>query len=214
MRTIAGIQEPGFSAAGKKAAGRAKLRVLLEEGESFLLPAARVRRLGLREGEELPEDLYREILGTARASCMRKCGFLLENRDYSVRRLEEKLRAAEYPESVIREAVEKLQEAGYLDDGRYALEFVRSHFRDRSRLRIRKDLLDRGIGEALIDRAFVELGEEEDLEAAQIAQVRHILRRRGVDAAAASYEERNRTMAFLFRKGFSGETVRASMEAR
>ncbi|MDO5132752.1 MAG: regulatory protein RecX [Eubacteriales bacterium] len=213
MSRIAAVQDRLVSAGKTKASGRRKVRVLLEGGESFVLPAGRAAGLGLREGEELPEVLHREILAEVRGSCMRKCGSLLECRDYSVRRMEEKLREAEYPESVIREAVEKLRKAGYLDDSRYAREFVRSHIRDKSRLRIRKDLLDRGIGEALIEQAFLEIGAQEDLDEAQREQIRRLLRRRGFDAAAATYEEKNKTMAFLYRKGFSAEIIRAAMES-
>ena len=91
----------------------------------------------MEQGEDLSEETYGEILQSLYKACMQRCGILLGSRDYSEQRMREKLRDAGYPGSVVDNAVEKLRKAGYLDDRRFAQSYVRSHMRDRSRLRIR-----------------------------------------------------------------------------
>ena len=110
------------------------------------------------------------------------------------------------------DAVDKLHRAGYLDDRRYARSYVRSHLQDRSRLRITRDLTERGISGTDIEEAFAEVGREEDIEEAQKEQVLRLLRKRGFDPDRATYEERQKTMAFLHRKGYPADLIRRAAE--
>ena len=164
----------------------------------------------MEQGEDLSEETYGEILQSLYKACMQRCGILLGSRDYSEQRMREKLRDAGYPGSVVDNAVEKLRKAGYLDDRRFAQSYVRSHMRDRSRLRIMRDLAEKGISEPVIEEAFAAVGEEENVDDAQKEQVLGLLRKRGFDPGAASYEERQKTMAFLH-KGDKGETGDGSL---
>ena len=108
----------------------------------------------MEEGGELAEEIYAGLFESLRTACMRKCGSLLGSRDYSVKRLREKLCDAGFPAAVIDEAVEKLERAGYLNDIRFAQSYVRSHMRDRSRLRIMRDLAGKGISETVMAPAL------------------------------------------------------------
>ena len=75
-----------------------------------------------------------------RKECLRKCGVLLAQRDYTCSRLREKLLSSGFAEEVVEMTLESLREAGYLNDERYANNFVQAHWADQSRLRIRRDL--------------------------------------------------------------------------
>jgi regulatory protein len=193
---------------GTSCSGRGRIRVTLDDGESFLFSSLKAARLGFAEGKELSEDTYTQIMQSLQSACMQRCGTLLGARDYSECRLREKLIEAGFPDSIVEEAVGKLQKAGYLDDRRFARSYIRSHIQDRSRLRIKRDLADRGIPLADIENAFAEVGEEEDLEEAQREQVVRLLRKRGFDPDRATYEEKQKTMAFLHRKGYSTDLIR------
>jgi regulatory protein len=184
----------------------------LEDGESFVLTSSKVSRLGLEEGGEIAEETFEEIMKSLRAACMQRCGTLLGSRDYSEQRLREKLCDAGFPAPLVEDAVDKLHRAGYLDDRRYARSYVRSHLQDRSRLRITRDLAERGISGTDIEEAFAEVGLEEDIEEAQKEQVLRLLRKRGFDPDRATYEERQKTMAFLHRKGYPADLIRRSAE--
>lgn len=199
--------------AGRRGRGTWRVRVTPEKGEPFTISARRAARLGLRPGEELSPEVHEEILQTLRASCMQRCGTLLGSRDYPERRLRAKLEDAGYPASIIGECMEKLRQAHYLDDRRYAQTYVRSHLSDRSSLRIRRDLSERGIPDEYIEEAFAEIGEETDPDQAQLDQIRHLLKKRGYEPGEADYAMRQKTMAFLHRKGFETDLIRRAMEA-
>lgn len=187
---------------------RGRVRVTLEDGDSFVLPSMKASRLGLEEGTELSEDAYEEILQSLRSACMQRCGSLLGSRDYSESRLREKLSAAGFPSTVTEDAIEKLRKAGYLDDRRFAQSYVRTHIRDRSRLRIIRDLTGKGISGADIEEAFEAVAEEENLEDAQREQVQRLLQKRGFDPRQATFEEKQKTMAFLHRRGYPTDLIR------
>lgn len=214
MHVILSIEQIGnrsrtrCGADGTSSHVRGRCRVTMEDGESFVLSSSKVSRLGFEEGGEIEAETYEEIMKSLRAACMQRCGTLLGSRDYSEQRLREKLSDAGYPASVVEDAVGKLHRAGYLDDRRYACSYVRSHLNDRSRLRIMRDLADRGISGTDIEEAFAEVGREEDLEKAQREQVLRLLRKRGFDSDRATYEEKQKTMAFLHRKGYSTDLIR------
>ena len=199
------------------AAGRghvpSRVRVTPEEGEPFTISGRRAVRLGLRPGEDLAPEIHREILQTLRVSCMQRCGTLLGSRDYPERRLRTKLEDAGYPASVIEECMDKLRQARYLDDRRYAQTYVRSHLSDRSRLRIRRDLSERGIPDEYIEEAFAEIEEETDPDQVQLDQIRRLLKKRGYSPEEADYAMRQKTMAFLHRKGYETDLIRRVMEA-
>lgn len=202
----------GPSSRGSRISGR--LRVTMQDGESFTISERQALRLGLESGAGMTQDVYEEILSDLRSSCMRRCGALLGNRDYTVKRLRTKLGEAGFPPLIIEECIGKLIDAHYLDDRRYAQSYVRSHLNDRSRLRITQDLMGRGIAEYVIDEAFAAAGEETDPEEAQFRQIRYLLKKRGFDPDAADFKEKQKTMAFLHRKGYDADLIRRAVECR
>ncbi len=191
--------------------GALRVRVTPEEGEAFVISGRRASRLGLRPGDELAQETYAEIMQSLRSACLQRCGTLLGSRDYPVHRLRTKLQDAGYPPSIIEDCIEKLQEAHYLDDARYAQTYLRSHLADRSLLRIRHDLMERGIPEEEIERAVEEISEETDPEEVQLARIRRLLQKRGYDPAQTDYTARQKTVAFLRRKGYGMELIRRAM---
>ena len=196
----------------RRRGGTRRVRVPPEEGEAFVISGRRASGMGLKPGDELTEEAYAEIIQSLRSACMQRCGTLLGSRDYPVHRLRTKLQEAGYPTSIIEDCIEKLQKAHYLDDARYAQTYLRSHLADRSLLRIRHDLMERGVPEDLIERAVAEISEETDPEEVQLDQIRRLLRKRGYDPAGADYTVRQKTMAFLQRKGYDMGLIRRAME--
>lgn len=189
-----------------------RMRVTPAEGEPFTISARMVCHFGLTQGGELTDEVYEEIFRSLHSSCMQRCGTLLGNRDYTQSRLRAKLEEAGYPSSIIGECIEKLKEAHYLDDRRFAQSYVRSHLRDRSLLRISHDLKDRGVPDELIEEAFAEAAEELDPEEAQMDQIRRWLHKKRYDPETADYALRQKIMMSLHRKGFEAGLIRRVMD--
>ena len=134
--------------------------------------------------------------------CLKKCGALLARRDYTCARLREKLLSGGYEEEIADWALEKLKEAHYLDDERYARNFIQAHWEDRSKLRIRTDLEERGVPSDILSEVLREESEERG-EEAEIRQIRKMMEKRRFDPENAEY---------LYRKGYTSSSVRAAMK--
>ena len=145
-----------------------------------------------------------------RKECLRKCGTLLARRDYTCARLRDKLLGSGYDDKTADWALERLREAHYLDDVRFARSFIAAHREDRSRLRIRKDLEDRGVPSEIISEVMRE-DREETGEEAEIRQILKLIKKRGFDPASADRQESGRMQAYLYRKGYAVSAIRAAI---
>ena len=143
--------------------------------------------------------------------CLKKCGALLARRDYTCARLREKLLSGGYEEEIADWALEKLKEAHYLDDERYARNFIQAHWEDRSKLRIRTDLEERGVPSDILSEVLREESEERG-EEAEIRQIRKLMEKRRFDPENAEWEEKRKMQAYLYRKGYTSSSVRAAMK--
>ena len=144
--------------------------------------------------------------------CLRKAGALLAQRDYTCMRLREKLLASGFEPEIVEETLESLREARYLDDRRFAYNYVQIHRKDRSRLRIRTDLENRGVPDDVIGEVMREESEEHGIQA-EIRQILKLMRKRGFDPSSADWEERRKMQAYLYRKGYAASSVRSAMSA-
>lgn len=145
-----------------------------------------------------------------RKECLKKCGTLLARRDYTCARLREKLLSGGFEEEIADWAMEKLKEAHYLDDERYARNFIQAHWEDRSKLRIRTDLEERGVPSDILSEVLREESEERG-EEAEIRQIRKLMEKRKFDPRNAEWEEKRKMQAYLYRKGYTSTSVRTAM---
>lgn len=184
---------------------KTKFKVYLDGKFAFVLYKGELSRYGIRENEIIQEDLVRKIetevvLKRAKLRAMH----LLEDMDRTEAGLREKLRQGFYTQEMIDGAVDYVKSFGYLNDERYAENFVRSRQGTKSRKEIRAALMQRGVAPELIDRAFELCYEEED----EAAAIRSILRKKRFDPDSADDREKQRIYGYLARKGFRYETVR------
>ena len=142
---------------------------------------------------------------------LRKCGELLSRRDYSEAKLTEKLLEADLAPDAVREAIDEMKKAHYLDDRRFASSFVRSYLGKRSRLRIRQDLKERGISSEIIDEVLAGL-DTEDAAAVEMEQIRAFLMKKNYSPETVSYSEKQKLMASLYRKGYDPELIRKAVD--
>lgn len=190
---------------------KSRVRVMTDEESVFVLYKGELRRFHICEGQEIGEAVLRAIMeeilpGRAKLRAMN----LLQNRDYTVRQLHDKLKEGGYPETVIAEALGYVEGFHYTDDCRYAVNFIRNHVQDRSRRRIEQDLLGRGIDRDTLERAWGEW-EAEGGEQNEQAMIQTLLAKKGFDCETASPKDFRKIYGFLMRKGFSAEQVKRAL---
>ena len=176
-----------------------KYRVYLNDAPAFLLYSSEVSRYCLKEGQELDENQEKEIYSAVLSKRAKlRCMNLLKTMDKTEEQLRQKLRQGEYPEPVIEEALEYVKHYHYVDDLRYARNYIDSRKDTKSRQQIRYDLLGRGISEDIIIQAW-----EETDPVDEMALILRWKEKKGFDPASADQKETQRFYQFLLRKGFS-----------
>ena len=136
---------------------------------------------------------------------------LLVRREHSRRELERKLAARGIEREEARAAVDRMAEAGWQDDGRFAASLARSRaVSGYGPLRIRIELESHGLEPGVIDAAFHALAEAGD--DGWLEQARDLVRRRfpvgAEEDSDAVWKRRRKAAEFLVRRGFDMDTVR------
>ena len=184
-------------------------RVLLEDGTSWILYKGELRAYQLESGREISEELYREIQENVIGKRAKKRAMhLLEQMDRTEAGLREKLMQNEYPPEAVESAIAYVKSYHYLDDERYARNYVRSYQDSRSKKRIRQDLLAKGIAKRLIELAL-----EEEYEGEEQQMILQLLEKKHFDSSRADAGEKRRIYAFLLRKGFRSEDILWAMRS-
>ncbi len=226
-----GVQESAFTLSRKKAAALG-LPSEFPEGDSRIMtfresitgnaqePAAEgISEWITRDAPEedrnplyITEAQWQEILSQLRGDALHRCGDLLGRTDYTTASLEKKLETDGYPREIRQQVLMELTDAHYLDDRRLAENYIRGHLGDKSKARIRQDLQQKGISPEDLEEAFASVAEETDMESKQLSQIRRLLEKKHYDPEQATWEEKQKVMAFLYRRGFSQDMIRRGME--
>ncbi len=176
----------------------------------FTISNRALAELDLREGQEVSPETESYILSVLRKECLSACGNLLKLQDYTAARLKQKLIYAGFPEDVTVRCLEEMKAARYLDDFRYAEQFIEAHRADRSLNRIREDLRARGIPEDILVKALEENASSAELGDAdpEEAQIRAFLEKKHYDPENTGYDGKMKLMASLYRRGYRAELIR------
>ena len=190
---------------------KSRSKVYLDQEFAFVLYKGELRLYHIREGAELSGEDYDTILHEVlpKRAKLRSMN-LLKSREYTSEQLRRKLREGFYPEAVIEEAIEYVASYHYIDDMRYAVDYITSQEGSRSRRRIEQDLQAKGIPRESIRKAWMEwedLGGHQD----ETAMIRTLLEKKHYDPESADRKEQQRIYGFLLRKGYSGDQIRKAM---
>lgn len=189
------------------ALSRGRYRIDMEDGTAFVLYRGELAKLDIKAGEDVPEETLsriREEILPLRAK--KRVMNLLQKRDYTTAGLREKLREGVYPETCIEEAIAYAASYGYVDDARYARDFIRYHLEGKSRTRIEQDLMRKGISRALIGEIFENLAAEGTVQDEE-EMIKALLQKKNFDKATATGQEKQKMYAFLYRRGFHAEAI-------
>lgn len=191
---------------------KTKSRVYLDGAQAFVLYKGELRKYQIREGEELDEETQRELYTQVlpKRAKLRAMN-LLKNRQYTERQLMDKLLLGGYDQETAQEAVDYVKAYRYVDDSRYACDYISCHMSSHSLKEIEQKLLQKGIDRQLIRSAMEEL-EEDGFVQDEEEMIRKLLEKKHYSAENASDKDRQRIYSYLYRKGFSIDTARRVME--
>lgn len=136
----------------------------------------------------------------------KKAMSLLQHKDRTEWELTDRLLQAGFSEEETEDAVEYVRSFHYIDDERYALRFVEIYHTSRSIKRLKQDLYKRHVPQEYIDAALEQISWD-DSEALE-KECSKLLRQKNVSGGdELSYEDRQKIMAKLYRRGFRIEDI-------
>ena len=177
-------------------------KIYIDNEFAFVLYKGELRNYKITEGKDIDNRIVEEIENSVLPKRAKLRGMsLLKNRPYTARQMYDKLKQGFYPERVIKIAIDYFESYGYIDDYQYALDYIEYHSDGRSRKRLEQDLTNKGIDRSVIQSALIgwhDSGGVIDEE----AQIKDLLRKKSYDPNNCDGKEKQKLMAFLFRKGF------------
>lgn len=173
-------------------------RLILSDAafQPIVTSAAVVRMLSLAEGDDLDRDELSAALAEAEAECARtRALYLLGYRDRSHRELVTHLTDDGYSEALAAEIARRMTELGYVDDVRFAHSWVRTRTAAGiGPVRVRRELRDKGISDAVAEATLAEAAEVSDpVQAARVLLG---------NLPLSSRADRERALRRLVRRGF------------
>ncbi len=180
-----------------------KKKIHTDEETAFALYNGEVRKYELEEGREIPEPVYQELMTVLLKRAKLRSMHLLTKKDYSEHQLRTKLMQSDYPVEIIDQAVAYLYSFHYLDDERFARNFIEYRMRSKSRRQLIYELQQKGIPQDISAGVYDEISGDSEEEAIRMA-----IAKKRINPEQASREELYKLYAFLGRKGFSQEKIR------
>ena len=154
---------------------KSRFSVSIDETFAFVLYKGELHSYGLKEGQEIGEDCYRDIMENVlpKRAKLRAMN-LLKSRSYTEKQLYDKLKG-NYPEEIIAQALSYVKSYHYIDDRQYAEDYIEYHKESRSRSRILRDLAQKGISSELASEIYEEKAgtDRAELEKEQILTLMH-----------------------------------------
>ena len=185
-----------------KTGGR-KVCVEPEYEEGIYLYPGEIRKAGLKDGMELPEQDFRQLreeYAVPRAK-KRALGILVK-KDCTEKELRDKLTGSLHDAFSVERAIAFVKENGYVDDAAYARDYLYYKRGRKSFRQIRMELTRKGIEGQILDALFEEAGGQ-DAEELRPLVLKYIRRFPEMDAAA-----KQKTYAHFCRKGYPLSLVR------
>lgn len=190
---------------------KSRVQVSIDETFAFVLYKGELCSYGLKEGQEITEEAYRDIMENLlpKRAKLRAMN-LLKNRSYTEKQLYDKLKTGGYPEEIIEQALDYVSSYHYIDDRQYAEDYIEYHKESRSKSRILRDLSQKGIpvelaGEIYEEKAGMDRAEFEK------KQISALMRKKNFIPNEATFEEKQKFSALLYRKGFQIDTIRCAL---
>ena len=185
---------------------KGRYKVYIDQEFAFVLYKGELHVYELEIGAEVDDACYEEIVGKVlpKRAKLRAMN-LLQKRTYTTKQLRDKLKEGFYPEEIIEEAIAYVSSYHYLDDHRYALDYITYYAESKSEKKLQYDLINKGISSDIIAAAYYEWQEQGGAQN-EIEMICKALEKKKYNPDS-DVKERQKAYSYLLRKGFSLENV-------
>lgn len=134
---------------------------------------------------------------------------LLLQQDRTKKELQDRLYRAGFSEQASAYAMDYVTGFGYIDDLRYARNYISFHKGNRSKKELRYKLMNRGVEPEVLAVALEEYESEDEQNALSRLLIKRL---KGKQLSDLEYAEQNKITAYLARKGFALPAIRRVMQ--
>ena len=187
--------------------------VYIDYERAFSLYKSEIRSLKIKENESLSKEVYdviiKEILPKR---CLTRAGFLLEKSDKTEKDLRDKLKQGYFPQDIIDITINKLKDAGYLNDRRYVDNYIRYNIKSKSVAKIKKYLITKGVDKNVIQESIDNYGIELEQEGFVIRELQYSLiekefKKKHIEDKIEDKALLNKVISSMLRKGFEYDDI-------
>lgn len=191
---------------------KTKFKIYIDDEYQFILYQKDIYMYDLEEGKEITDLEHQTVLvDTVIRRGKQKALALLKFMDRTESELVLKLQQAGYAAPIIDLIINYVKGYRYIDDLRYAINYVKSRKESKSKTVLKMELKQKGVPSEYIDQAFEEEYKEGIDE--EIAILKHISKK-VKDLNNITEEEKVKVSSFLYRKGFSYDTIKKYLNYR
>ncbi len=152
------------------------------------------------------EDSQEAVIRKAKQKAMR----LLAQMDRSERNLRQKLAQNGFPPKAVDAAVDYVKSYGYVDDGRYARNYLAYRLQMKSRQKLFQELYQKGVSKEIIEEAWAEVSADESPDERSL--IRRQVLKKYEPGSRLDVGQMRRLYGFLARKGFRYDDIRSVLE--
>lgn len=184
-----------------------KIKISLDDDTFLILNENAIIQYNLYKGLCVPDELFNNLTNESKFLTASNYAFrLLSLRNYTKKELSDKLKKKDYEGQIIMNVLKYLEEKNYINDEIYTEKFLESKLRESKtgQLKIKSQLIKKGIERKIIERVFRNLLKKEDFEITAINLARKkmkILESKPLQEKVKMHKIYN----FLLGKGFSME---------
>lgn len=184
-------------------------RIYTDYEYAFLLYKQDIKEYQLEIDTEISLELYKQIIeDTVYRRAKQKALAILKHMDRTEREMYTKLKKAYYTDTIIERTIEYLKGYNYIDDERYASNYIRIKKSTLSKLALSTKLMLKGINKELLEKIIsIEYDAESYDIDPEILAINKLIRKKYKNNADLSYEEKQKLIASLYRKGFSLDKI-------
>lgn len=186
--------------------GKSKVKIYIDEEYKFCLYNKELSKYKVHEDDELSLEEYEELYQINLKRSKKYVLNILKRMDKTRYEVITKLRQAGYNEDIIDKTLEYIDKYNYIDDGRYARQYIRFKRDDKSKKEIKYLLLKKGISKDVIEEALIE--EYKSEETALVKAINK--KRRGKDELSA--KEKRRLIVNLYNKGYKMDLIKKHLK--
>ncbi len=186
--------------------GKSKLKIYVDEEYKFWLYKKEINKHSINEDEVISLEQYNELYMLNLSRAKKYVLNILKRMDKTRQEIITKLTQAGYTDNIINETLAYIDNYNYIDDERYARQYVRYKCDNQSKREIMNALLLKGVSK---ETAMLAISDEYKDEEAAI--IKAIKKKRRLNQELSENDKR-KLLSSLYRKGFDLDLIKKHIE--